>query len=219
MTDDLQDAADDLHDLDDFYTNQKPAWDRLRTAMARFGPNRTDLEKDDTAARALQKMDGILNADAPYGLLKDADDLISAVESINSSLVEKQREKTGQDIEASIYRVKAELDQAKADDDLRNKTLYPFQQLKKKIEKESSIPQIAYAIGEAQDAFEQATEKIEAYKHRDDKEPIKPTKTINPATLAKKTYIESEKDVEEYIEVLRKTLMDAIAANTRIRIK
>ncbi|MFO7718098.1 MAG: hypothetical protein R6Y91_06015, partial [Desulfohalobium sp.] len=87
------------------------------------------------------------------------------------------------------------------------------------IEKESSIPQIAYAINETQEAFEQATEKIETYKGKDQTDPPKPTKTINPAKLARKTYIESEKDVEEYIKALRKMLMDAIAANTRVRIR
>ncbi len=216
---DLQDAADDLHNLDDFYNNQKPAWDRLRSAMSAFKPNRTDLEKNETAARALKRMDDILNADAPYGMVKDADDLISAVETINKELVGKQREKTQQNIASSIQQVKEELDRAKADDDLRNKTLYPFQQIRKKIDNDTSIPQIAYAINEAQEVFEKAIENIEANNIVDDKKPPKPIKTINPASLATKTYIESEQDVEAYIETLRKTLMDALNPNNRIRIK
>ncbi len=219
MEADLQDAADDLHDLDDFYNNQKPAWDRLRAAMAEFKPNRTDLEKNDTAARALKRMDQIVNAAAPYKMVKEADDLILAVEIINKELVAQQREKTQKNIAASIQQVREELDRARADDNLRNQTLYPLQQIRKKIDQDTSIPQIAYAISEAQEAFEKAIGEIEAKSVVTGIEPPRPIKTITPASLVTKTFIESEQDVEAYLETLREALMDALNLNNRIRIK
>ena len=221
MDADLRDAADDLHELNDFYTNQKPAWERLRSAMARFAPNKTLLSKNQAAAKALRKMEDILNAPAPYGMLKDADDLISAVEAINTSLVEKQREKTAQEIEGWIQKVKTELDDTEANDDLRNSALYPFQQIRKKVDHEASIPQIAYAINEAQEAFETALEKIEeaTTPQGDEKKPKKQTKTIRPADFLNKNWIETEKDVEDFIQQLREALLESVNQNTRIRFK
>jgi hypothetical protein len=220
ITPNLRDAADDLHELNDFYTHQRPAWERLRSAMARFAPNKSLLSKNEAAAKALRRMEEILNAPAPYGMLKDADDLISAVEAINTSLVEKQREKTAQEIEGWIKKVKTELDDAEANNDLRNSALYPFQQIRKKLDHEASIPQIAYAVNEAQEAFEIALEKIEDAKPQDgEKKPAKQTKTISPASFVNKTWIETEKDVEDFIKQLRDALLKSINQNTRIRIK
>ncbi|MFW5875048.1 MAG: BREX system P-loop protein BrxC, partial [bacterium] len=220
MEADLQDAADDFHELTDFYTNQKPAWDRLRRAMAAFAPNRSELEKNNGAARALQRMDEILNAPAPYGMVKEADELISAVEPLNNDLVEKKREEKQQEIDHYIESVKSELDRAKAEDDLCNQALYPLQNIKKKLEKETGIPQIAYAVNEAQEAFEKAVEQIEAKTGKEKSGgPAKNTKTVNPSAFAEKTYIESEKDVEDFIQRLKKALMEEVSQNTRIRIR
>ena len=220
---DLRDGADELHELNDFYTNQKPAWERLRAAMDRFSPNKADLSKNEGAAKALRKMEEILNAPAPYGMVKDADDLISAVESINSSLVEKQREKTAQEIDEWIRKVKMELDNAQASDDLRNAALYPFQQIRKKLDYETGIPQLAYTVNEARDAFDTGMEKIEEFKPPgppgDEKPPRKQTKNISPAAFVNKTWIETEQDVEDFIGQLRQALLESVNQNTRIRIK
>jgi hypothetical protein len=134
--------------------------------------------------------------------------------------VEKQREKTAQEIEGWIKKVKTELDDAEANNDLRNSALYPFQQIRKKLDHEASIPQIAYAVNEAQEAFEIALEKIEDAKPQDgEKKPAKQTKTISPASFVNKTWIETEKDVEDFIKQLRDALLKSINQNTRIRIK
>ncbi len=219
MEADLQDAADDFHELTDFYTNQKPAWDRLRRAMAAFAPNRSELEKNNGAVRALQRMDEILKAPAPYGMVKEADELISAVEPLNNDLVEKKRKEKQQEIDRYINSVKSELDRAKAEDDLCNQALYPLQNIKKKLEKETGIPQIAYAVNEAHEAFEKAVEEIETKTGKEKSGPAKKTKTVSPSAFTEKTYIESEKDVEEFIQRLKKALMDEVAQNTRIRIR
>ena len=59
--DDLLDASDELNDLKDFYTNQRDTWETLSSAMDRFQPNRTALEKDSEADQALQRMTHIIN--------------------------------------------------------------------------------------------------------------------------------------------------------------
>jgi hypothetical protein len=77
---DLEDAADDLHDLTDFYTHQRQTWETLRDAMDRFKVNAAALAKDPDAGPALKKMAEILHAPRPYGSLKDVNGLIAAVQ-------------------------------------------------------------------------------------------------------------------------------------------
>jgi hypothetical protein len=77
--DDLLDLSDNYRDLEHFYEHQKPTWEKLRQACARFQLNRLDLERDDKACPALQRMDEILFAPSPYGLIKETEGLISTV--------------------------------------------------------------------------------------------------------------------------------------------
>ncbi|MEI7686701.1 MAG: BREX system P-loop protein BrxC, partial [Planctomycetota bacterium] len=67
---DLLDLADQFHDLEHFYEHQKPTWEKLRKAHAAFQLNRLELEKDAQAGPALKRMQEILSAKSPYGLVK-----------------------------------------------------------------------------------------------------------------------------------------------------
>ena len=107
---DLRDAGDTFHELKDFFGSQKDAWDRLKQASQRFGLNRSKLEKNDQAGPALQRIELILSAEAPYGLLREADGLISKVEKANNELLEAARLRALANLEKSINKVQAELD-------------------------------------------------------------------------------------------------------------
>ena len=56
--DDLLDLSDDVHELENFYDTQRPTWEKLRKAYDRFQLNRTWLDKDATATAALQAHEG-----------------------------------------------------------------------------------------------------------------------------------------------------------------
>jgi hypothetical protein len=84
---DLLDLADQFHDLEHFYDHQKPTWEKLRKACAAFQLNRLELEKDAQAGPALRRMQEILSARSPYGLIKEADALINTINAVNSSVL------------------------------------------------------------------------------------------------------------------------------------
>ena len=123
---DLKDTSDDLYELKDFYTNQKSTWETLRSAMDRFKPNQNALEKDIDAGKAMQRMSQILSAPSPYGMLKDVNDLVSKVETVNNALIEKKRESASQEVENKISQISTLLKDHKADPDFSNKSLYPL---------------------------------------------------------------------------------------------
>jgi hypothetical protein len=217
-TEDLKDAADDLHTLNDFYAHQRSAWDKLGSSMKTVMPNKSALNKHPDAEQALKRMIEIAQAPNPYGLLKDVDGLISVVESINTKLLKKSREEAEQELEIKISQLKAQLDDHHADADFKNHILSPFQQIKQKINAEFSIPEISYKLSESQNAYDEAIEKIEDTFLQPANDAVKQIKTIKAASLAQKRYLESETDADEYVDKIRKTILDAINDNYRVKI-
>src|SRR3984957_5262995 len=88
---DLLDLADHFNDLEHFYDHQKPTWEKLRKAHGTFQLNRLELERDAQAGPALKRMQEILSAPNPYGLVKEADALINTVNAVNLSLLKALR--------------------------------------------------------------------------------------------------------------------------------
>ena len=64
----LLELAEDVHDLEGFYTNQKHSWEKLRAAVEVLSQNRLQLEADAEAGPALARMEEILAAPRPYNL-------------------------------------------------------------------------------------------------------------------------------------------------------
>jgi hypothetical protein len=216
--DDLKDAADDLHTLNDFYAHQRSTWDKLRASMKTVMPNKSALNKHRDAERALKRMIEIIQAPNPYGMLKEVDGLISVVESINTELLKKSREEAENELEIKISQLKARLDDHHADANFQNSILSPIQQIKKKIETESSIPEISYKTSESLEAYEEAIGKIEDTFLPPEKDAVKPTKIIKAASLVQKGYLESETDAADYVDKIRKAIVDAINENYRVKI-
>jgi len=219
---DLKETSGDLYELKDFYTNQKSTWETLRKAMDRFKPNQSTLEKDMDADKAMQRMSQILSAPSPYGMLKDVNDLVSRVEAVNNALIDKKRESAIQEVENKIGQISTLLKNHNADPDFSNKSLYPLQEIKKKILTEYSIPQIiTFCVSDAQELFEASLESIEDafIPPKDPDQKPKPIKTIKPANLTQKAYLETVEDVDAFVNKVKDTLLEAVNNNIRIRIE
>jgi hypothetical protein len=228
---DLLDLSDDVHELENFYDSQRPTWEKLRKAYARFQLNRTWLDKDATAATALQRMQEILVAPAPYGLIKDAESLIQIVEGVNAILVQQHQRKALEEIDLQLGKVQVELDDTKAEGDLRNRCLHPLQQLNARIESQTSIAHIAQAAANAIDLADEAFTKIEAATKAAPQKPgdnvneksfkpyLKPRRVIQAAALTPKPYLETREDIDAYLGKLRSALEKIIAAGDRVEIR
>jgi hypothetical protein len=212
-------AHDDIYDIKGFYNNQIKTWDLMQEALHQYNQNITSLEKDPEAARSLSKLRQIFESLKPYGEIKNVTGLIAKVKEVNDSIVEKERQSALTKVEEKINQLNKVLNEKKADTDLRNKTLYPIQEIKRKIGSETSVPKISYLSGdELAECFHKALEDIEIALQKEEDQPIKQVKTLKPASLFTKTYIETQDDVEEYLDNLRKELMDAIKNNNRVRL-
>ncbi len=231
--DDLLDLSDDFHNLEQFYEHQKPAWERLRSAYQKFQLNRMELERNESAASSLHRMNEILTAPAPYSLIYEAEGLIKTVNDVNSGLINKCRAEVTDKIKGHISEINKELEAASCDSTLRAACLTPFEQLYQRVQQQESIAHLVQAGQEALWAFDAAMEKIEAFVNRPPVKPetvneppipqpkptVKPRCILEPAKMITKTYLETTEDIESFLNELRKRLEEAIKTGQRIQIR
>ncbi len=232
---DLLELADHFHDLEHFYDHQKPTWEKLRKAHVAFQLNRLELEKDAQAGPALNRMQDILSARSPYGLIKEADALINTVNAVNSSLLTGRRTQTIAKIDAHIDTLNKDMAAAQGEASLRAACLKPLEALREQVEKQESLAHITQAEGEAVKEFDIAVGRIEDFlrKLAEQKKPkddgsgtatlpppvVKKQRIVKPADIVKTTYLETSDDVNGFLDALRRELEQAIANNERIQIR
>ncbi|HRH41025.1 MAG TPA: BREX system P-loop protein BrxC [Pyrinomonadaceae bacterium] len=219
-------ASEDYHKLHDFYKNQIEIWKRLRSRLhGSYKDNRSQLDFYPDANAAILRMEEILRASEPYGMIREIDSLIATVDQTNDQILRQRREQAVQSVETRITQLKSELDSINADSDTRYLILSTFQQLKPLIEQENSIPKISYFEGErAEELFLDALEAIENKRPKiapvgGGTETSRPTRTIKPAQFAVKPYIESAEDAEDYLNRVRAEIDKYLAENAKIRIQ
>jgi DNA repair ATPase RecN len=235
----LKDFAEDFEDLDDFYNSQFQTWQNLSKALNdQFKANRPFLEKEPTAKQALDELDRIYAMSSPYDQLRYINSLIEQLQAINQQLVLEKRQCVQTHINQRLDRVISTLAQIHAPDELRNKALHPLQQCKKRIDATDSIPQIVSEELDAENHEMEAEQLINGYIEKQrQKEPTKiqepdstssipqakRTVSISPLEImvshSKTGFIETETDIDQYLNQLRDKLLNAVKAGDRVRIK
>ena len=224
---DLRNLAEGFHDLDHFYEHQRPMWDKLRMASRRFKLNQMELERDDSAGSALRRMGEILVAPSPYELVKEAEGLIRTVSEVNEELLSVRRAQALATIVEQTASVSAEVSTAGGDESLKATCLTPLEDLAKQVSTHESLAHIDQAESEAVRLKDEALTRVERYLARkaeegktvQDKLVVRPRRVVSPVKLVKLPYLESQADVDAFLEDLRRELTDALARNQRIEIR
>jgi hypothetical protein len=228
---DLLDLADSFNELEQFYEQQRPTWEKLRKAFERFQLNRLELEREAQAGPALARMQQILAASSPYSLIKEAEGLITTVGTANANLVTARRMEAIQRIDDLLAKLTAEVDAATGDADLRTGCLKPLETLKGRAQTEESLAHITQAELEALKEYDAASVRIEEFVKKlterrpeegTDSQPkpaLKKKRVVEPSKLVTTTYLESKADVDRFLDSLRTELEQAIASGERIEIR
>ena len=161
--DELRDVSDSYHDLEHFYEHQKPTWDRLSKAYTTYMLNRSQLEQDATAAPALRRMQEVLAAQSPYGLIQEAEGLITTVEGVNTALLAEHRTVICQKIDNVMATLTQDMDAAQGDDGTTSVCLGPLAKLRVQVEGETSIAHIVQAEQQALALLGTAQGHIQAF--------------------------------------------------------
>ena len=120
-----------------------------------------------------------------------------------------------------------EIASAGADDALKSASLAPLEHLSKQVAAQESLAHISQAEAEAvrlrDDALtkveQSLAKKAEESKTVEDKPVLKPRRVVAPGKLVKATYLETQADVDAFLDDLGKELADALAKNERIEIR
>ncbi|MDB4631884.1 BREX system P-loop protein BrxC [bacterium] len=237
--DNLLQLSDDFSDMEHFFESQKPTWDKLLKAEQQFSLNQRQLEQDEDAKKALDRIKVLRAAAAPYGMVHEVDPLVTTIQKVNESLVNEQRARSLEVIQAQIESIRQELKATGDDKILSSSCLKPLESLKSQVTGQTSLAHITQAEMDAvnlkdtaitkvgQFITQQATKKPDqvAEDHPKDgysDEPapkFKQPKVIHPKTLTTKTYLESQDDIDEFLTALRKQLEAAINNDERIEIR
>ena len=217
----------DMSDLNHFYQHQRPAWDRLSEALSQFQLNHLELEHDDSARLALQRIEEILAAPRPYGMIKEADQLIHTVNEVNEALLSERRTMVLDAIANQTCIVIREIATVGGDEALISTMLAPLEDLVNRIKDSASLAHIGQAEADAIRLRDEALTELEQFLKRKS-EHEKATKDIpvlrlrrvvSPSNLVQGIYLESQADVDSFLDRLRKELTAALANNERIEIR
>lgn len=238
--DDWLDAADDIHDLVNFYKTQITAWRKLLDGMRAFADNAEALKKVPQAAAALADLEKIRDNPKPFDQVNRIEPLLATVTTANEALAAEKRERALLSIDSKITEVQTKLSAVAVTPDVSNQALHVLQQLKTSIASQSSIAQILYLQNQGGDAMDDAITLIEAATAKapnqvadkgDTSKPVqtghpnvpvpatKPTKVIRAADFSAKSYLETEPDVEAFITKLRAELLSAVRAGQKARLQ
>lgn len=227
---DLLDLTDDFHNLEQFYANQKSTWERLNAASQQYQLNRLELERNEQAAPALRRIDEIRNAQEPYGLIHEADQLMQTVGTINTELIVQRRGQVMAAIKERITEISKELETVQGDGVLRAACLNPLEGLFLQVDRLSSIAHLSQMEQEAFCAFDSAMGRIEDFvkqsiskpglsSGKSKPPPLKTRAIIKPADVVGPAYLETPEDIEKFLSELRLKLEEAIASGQRIQIR
>ena len=237
--DNLLQLSDDFHDLEHFFESQKPTWDKLLKAEQTFSLSQRQLEQDEEAKKALDRIKVIRTAAEPYGMVHEVDPLLTSIQKVNDKLVSAQRTKSLEAIEAQIAAIRQELKSAGDDPTLSSSCVKPLESLKSQVTGQTSLAHITQAeadavnlkdsaitkIGQfiAQQSAKKADQVAEGGPEKGDGGKVapkfKPPRVILPKTLTTKTYLESQEDIDEFLKKLRSELEAAINNDERIEIR
>jgi hypothetical protein len=224
---DLLDLSEEYHDIDNFYRLQRNTWDKLRNSYNRFGLNRLELERDNGALTAMSRMKEILSAPSPNSLVHEAEGLISAVEKVNTGIITKRRDEALIQINNLHSQVVKEVANAGADPALKRTALTPLETLRDSVRQHESVAHITQAVQESERAYEKALQDIEAFLSKVPTQPgedkpkvvLKPRKEIKPASLVKSSFLETQEDINSFLDNLKKELQAAFDRGERIQIR
>ena len=217
LADDLLEFSDSRENLVDFYRKQFTTWQKLGAALTgSFKSNRSALEKDVVAVKALGELESIWQMPEPYKHLNRITPLIEQVQNVNQQLVEQHRQHALERIDARIEESRQRLQEAHATSELQNSVLLPMQKARKRAEVSQSIPEILAEQQETMalqtDAEKKINQWIDELRKKQEAQ-LRAVKEAKQAAEPQQSYVADEKPVIQVVP--KKTHLVNVASEMR----
>ncbi len=213
----LSNAKQSVDDLRHFFDHQRPIWDQLYSALDKFRLNELELNEDNEAGGCLKRLREIRGAERPYGMIKEVVELARIVEEVNERLISAKRKAALDRVESARKTVLQEIANTNADADLEAACLTPLHRSMERVKELGSLAHIAQVTANLTTLKEAAFRKL---KERDgNPTPLKKVREVHLAALATPEFLETEAEVDAFLEALEKELREAIGRNERVKIR
>jgi histidinol dehydrogenase len=151
--------------------------------------------------------------------------LIAAVAEVNTAAAQRRRAEVTQKVEEAAAEIQKEVEKAGGDAGLRSSCLDPLEKLRERIREEESVAHLTQAEQDIVRVSDEAFVKINDFIQKTKSTPgieepaVKPRCVVKPAEIAGTGCLETEDEIERFMERLRKKLEEAIASGNRIQIR
>jgi hypothetical protein len=215
--DDLLDFAEDLPLVQSFHKTQKTVFEQGRSFVQAKTANSSYYADDGLAAwGSLQQ---IMAAASPFSQIPKIKGLLASITKHDVELLKARREKALPSVRKRLEQLAAFADSAGADAGQKTQALAPVEALISKIEETDSIDGIVAAAAQSQSAFDRSYQFLESLRPPGPKPVKKPVAKIRPADLASGPYLETEEQVNDFVDGLRASLQEQIRSGKRVQIQ
>jgi len=156
--------VDDVRNITGFYTRHIDIWKTLIQSVKEFSENLPELKKDSEIATGFDRLKQILSSPEPYEMITETGELLKKVKSYHDIIVEKKTKQCRATallkIDHMIEGMKDHLNAHKANQDLRNKSLYFLRRIKNLISNAGNIKDINNYLNDAEDMLDTFREEI-----------------------------------------------------------
>jgi len=216
--DGLQDFAEDFPLLQSFHQTQKTVFAEGRAFVQSKNANSSYY----TAAGLAdwEQLRRIVSAPSPFSEIPKIKGLVAGIVRHDTDLLKTRREKALPPVQELAAKLVAFADTVKADTTQKAQALAPLESLIGKIEKTDSIDGIVAAAAQSQSAFDRSYQFLESLQKTTGPQPVKkPVAKIRAADFAAGPYLETEEQVNSFVDGLRASLQEQIQAGKRVQIQ
>jgi hypothetical protein len=236
----LRQLNEEYHEVYHFFENQKVIWDEMLKQMPELKLNRRLLEKKESVKNAFKNLDEIVNSTAPYQRIREIRSLLNIITLENDKLLGQNRSDSIRNtLQKAIPFVNFNETQKSVSEIIKviNPELKNLSAVVSECLKDITSAMSSIEISGLTDIMKSAVATIEQIPEMKSVAEIKAvendiindimkiddnlsqSKTIRPADLLTKPYIETKNDIDEFMSKLQNELENAVNDNKRVKIQ
>ncbi len=228
----LLDYQEDIAPVKGFFENQVDKYNEALNFKAFYYNNEVYLG-DKAIQQGINKLQTILEAAEPYSYIKDIPALLSVIKNQADLLLEQKKAAVKTSIETEQAVIDKEINKETISASLAGDIRGSFQRLLNKLDEASDFIQLDALKAQSQDLTASSLERIDRERARKipvtpppgsngvpvDPPRVKGTQQVRLIDIARnKSILETEDDVDEYLQLVKKELLQVLKANKRIRL-
>ncbi|MDD3888830.1 MAG: BREX system P-loop protein BrxC [Syntrophomonadaceae bacterium] len=228
----LLDYQEDIAPVKGFFENQVDKYNEALNFKA-FYYNNEGYLGDEDIRQGIQELQNILEAAEPYSYIKDIPALLAGMKNQAEVLLEQKKSAVKASIEADQAAIEKEINKEAISPTLSQEISGSFQRLFDRLDEARDFIQLDALKAQSQDLKSSSMARIDkerakpvpvTHKPGGNDVPVKPpqikeTQQVRLIEIARnKTILENEADVDEYLQSVKKELLQVLQDNKRIRL-